>query len=165
MALIMLLAFPCQGAYSIIPIWHYNVSLDFGGKNVTVEQRPAASDINSITRSIFFRGNSTADWGAIYLVNIREPSNIILEDKLRSMLMPSCKRVQINPGTISGISGFIATADARVEHGFGQRCYGGIVRLAPLGSGELSFFVVIGHFTDESLNAQLVKTARIEYSG
>ncbi len=161
----ILLAFNCQGAYQIVPIWKYNVSLDFGGENVTIEQLPTASNINSITRSFMFRGNSTDDWGAIYLFNIREPSRMVPEDKLRSILMPTCKRIQADHGTISGLKSIIATADARVEHGFGQRCYGGMATLSPLGVGEVQYLAIIGHFTNESLNENLVKTAKITYTG
>lgn len=164
MALIMLLIFPCQGEYSNISIWHYNAYLDFGGKNVIVEQMPTTSDINSIRHSITFRGDSAADWGAIYLFNFREPLSTVMEEMLRQLMMPSCKAIRVNSGSIGGASGLIATADARVEHGFGQRCYGGIEVLKSLGTGETNIFAVIGHFTNESLNKQFVKTAMIEYS-
>jgi hypothetical protein len=35
-ALVMLLMAPAFGEYQIVPLWNYNISLDFGGKNVTI---------------------------------------------------------------------------------------------------------------------------------
>lgn len=164
MALITLLAFPCQGEYSTVSISHYKVSLDFGDKNVTTEQMPTVSDINSIRRAVSFHGDSAADWGTIYLFNYREGTGMVMEEMLRQLMMPSCKAIRINGGNIGGMGGLIATADARVEHGFGQRCYGGIMELTPMGTGETNIFAVIGHFTNESLNKPFVKNARIVYS-
>ncbi|MFB3765761.1 MAG: hypothetical protein ACE14P_11025 [Methanotrichaceae archaeon] len=165
-ALITLQLSPCLGEYQTFPIWHYNASLDFGGKNVTVETRPITSDLYSTMRSILFRGSSAGDWGSIYLLDSRQPAySVPMEDTLRSLMISSCKAVRINPGSIGNISGLIAKADARVEHGFGQTCYGGIVQLTSPGPQENTFFVVIGHFTDESLNEAFVKTANIYYTG
>ena len=156
----------CQGGYRTFPIWHYNASLDFDGKNLTVETQPAVMNTDSVTNSIFFRGSSTADWGAIYILDTRESDySVPSEDTLRSLMMPSCKAISINPGNIDGRSGLIAKAEARVEHGFGQNCYGGIIQVTPPGPNELTLFAIIGHFTNESFNEHFVKTAKISYSG
>lgn len=165
-ALITLQLSPCLGEYQTFPIWHYNASLDLGSKNTTVETRPVTSDDYGTVHSLFFRGSSAADWGSIYLIDSRNPSySVPMEDTLRSLMMPSCKAIRINPGDIGSQRGLVAIGEARVEHGFGQNCYGGIVQLASLGANENTFFVVIGHFTNESLNQRFVKTANINYSG
>ncbi len=164
--MITLFICPCMGEYQSFPIWHYNASLDLGGKNVTVEANPPSSDLYSITYSALLRGNSSSDWGAIYLLDSRKPTySTPSEDTLRSSMIRSCKAIRIDPGNVGGIKGLIAKGEARVEHGFGQKCYGGIIQLAPHGSNEHTFFMVIGHFKDESLNERLVKTAKIEYVG
>ncbi len=164
-ALSVILLMPSAlGDYQVFSLWHYNVSLDFGGKDITVEPQPSTSDINSITRSIIFRGDEANDWGAVYLMNYREPVPIVPEDRLRRMMMPTAKAIEVDSGSVAGVEGMIAEGDARVEHGFGQRCYGAIAVISPSGMGEKCILTLIGHFTNESLNRQLIQTARAEYA-
>lgn len=165
-ALIMLSACPCMGEYQNFTIWHYNASLDFGGKNVTAETLPVTSNLYSMMYSMRFKGSSDGDWGAIYLLDSRQPNySVPMEDTLRSYMISSCKAIRIDPGNVGDIKGMIAKGEARVEHGFGQACYGGVVWLPSHGINEHTFFMVIGHFTDESLNENFVKTAKINYTG
>jgi hypothetical protein len=80
-----------------------------------------------------------------------------------NLMKPVCKRVEIDPGTVAGMSGIVATGEARVEHGFGHVCRAGMVPLTSGGSSQV--FAVVGHFKNESLNDHLMATARIEYVG
>lgn len=165
MALSIILLIPSAlGEYQVFTLWHHNVSLDFGDKNITVEPQPTTSDINSIMRSMVFRGDSADDWGAAYLLSTRDTVPVILEDRLRRIMMPTAKAVEVNPGLVAGASGLIAEGDARVEHGFGQRCYGASAIISPPGAGEIVTLTLIGHFKNESLNEHLIRTARVEYS-
>jgi hypothetical protein len=152
------------GDYQVFTIWHYNLSLDFGGENVTVEPQATTSDINSITRGMIFRGDRADEWGAAYLSTNREPVPTVLENRLRGLMMPTTKAIEIDAGQFVGTTGLIAAGDARVEHGFGQRCYGGAAIISPKGMGETVTVMLIGHFTNESLNKQLIQTARADYA-
>jgi hypothetical protein len=161
---IILLIPSALGEYQVFTLWHHNISLDFGEKNITVEPQATTSDINSITRSMIFRGDSADDWGEVYLMNNREPVSVVLEDRLRRMMMSTTKAIEVDPGTFAGVSGLIAAGDARVEHGFGQRCYGASAIISPPGTGESATLTLIAHFKNESLNEYLVRTARVEYA-
>jgi hypothetical protein len=152
------------GEYQVFPLWHYNVSLDFGAKNITVEPQATTSDINTITRGMIFRGDSADDWGAVYLMNKREPVPTVLEDMLRRLMKPTTKAVEVDSGLFAGMSGLIAEGDARVEHGFGQRCYGASAIISPPDTGESVTLTLMAHFKNESLNEYLVRTARVEYA-
>ncbi|MBN1236284.1 MAG: hypothetical protein JW999_09600 [Methanotrichaceae archaeon] len=55
----------------------------------------------------------------------------------------------------------VAKANARVKHGFGQRCYGGAAQISS--AGETRIFAIIAHFQNETLNEHLVRTAIIEH--
>jgi len=57
----------------------------------------------------------------------------------------------------------VAEAYARVEHGFGQLCYGGAAQISIADAGETRIFATIAHIQNESLNEHLVRTARIEH--
>ncbi|HSD56973.1 MAG TPA: hypothetical protein VLB04_02235 [Methanotrichaceae archaeon] len=161
---IILLIPSAMGDYQVFTLWHHNVSLDFGAKNITVEPQATTSDINSITRGMIFRGDSADDWGAVYLMTKREPVPTVLEDLLRRLMKPTTKAVEVDSGLFAGVSGLIAAGDARVEHGFGQRCYGAAAIISPPGVGESVTLILIGHFKNESLNEQLIRTARVDYA-
>lgn len=164
-ALSIILLIPSTlGDYQVFTLWHHNVSLDFGTKNITVEPQATTSDINTITRGMIFRGDSADDWGAVYLMNKREPVPTVLEDMLRRLMKPTTKAIEVDSGLVAGMSGLIAEGDARVEHGFGQRCYGASAIISPPGVGESVTLTLIGHFKNESLNEQLIRTARVEYA-
>jgi len=144
-----------------VELWNYNVTLYGIGENVTAQPMTVSSDTNSIVRSIRFQGQSGRTGELISLYEHRNPSSIILEDLLRQAMMGSCKAIRANPGRVGDLSGMVASADARVEHGFGQRCWGGAV-MAPGGeSGVSRAFTILAHFRNETMNEHLVKTARI----
>jgi hypothetical protein len=145
-----------------IALWDYNVTLDGIGQNITVQPMTVSSDVNSIVRSIRFQGESSLDWGTIYLFDHRVPDRIILENLLRQIMSSSCKAISADPDTIGDRSGMVAKAYARVEHGFGQLCYGGAVQLSETGGTRV--FAIIAHFQNESLNEQLVRMALIEHN-
>jgi hypothetical protein len=167
-ALMILMAFaaifmPAAEADSrMIALWNYNVTLDGIGQNITVQPMTVSSDVNSIVRSIRFQGESSQDWGAIYLFDHRAQRGIILEDLLRQIMMPSCKAVSADPGKIGDRTGMMAKAYARVNRGFGQLCYGGAVQLSETGGTRV--FAIVAHFQNESLNEHLVRAARIEHN-
>ncbi len=161
---LLLLIPQAAGDYQVFTLWHYNLSLDFGDKNITVEPQGTTSDINSVTHSMIFRGDRADDWGAAYLSTNREPVAVVLEDRLRRLMMPSTKAIEVDGGQFVGKAGFIGSGDARVEHGFGQRCYGGAAIISPPGMGESVAIMLIAHFNNESLNKHLVETARVDYA-
>ena len=145
-----------------IALWNYAVTLDGIGQNITVQPMTVSSDVNGIARSIRFQGKSSQDWGAICLFDHCAASGIILEETLRQVMLPSCKAISADPGTIGERSGVVAKAYARVKRGFGQLCYGGAVQLSETGGTRV--FAIIAHFQNESLNEHLVKTAQIEHN-
>ena len=82
-----------------IALWNYNVTLDGIGQNITVQPMAVSSDVNGIVRSIRFHGESSQDWGMIYLVDNSVPDSIILEDLLHQIMISSCKAISADPGT------------------------------------------------------------------
>ena len=88
-----------------------------------------------------------------------------LRDRLWKLMKSYCTMVDIDSATLSGQDGFLASGYARVKSGFGKQvCYSGIVAL-PSGAVGQRDFVVLAHFTNASLNEQLVKTMHIDYVG
>ena len=163
MALAAIFIIPAVEADSqTIALWNYAVTLDGIGQDIMVQPMTVSSDVNGIARSIHFQGESNQDWGAIYLFDHFAASGIILEETLRQVMMPSCKAISADPGTIGERSGVVAKAYARVKRGFGQLCYGGAVQLSETGGTRV--FAIIAHFQNESLNEHLVKTAHIEHN-
>jgi hypothetical protein len=158
---VLALAAPALGSMQIVPLWQHNVSLDFGGKAVTVEPlAPSSDNINRIMRQTLFRGDNASDWGGIYLFEERQGTELDgPDDLLWGLMKGSCKGVSINPGTVSGQLGRVGKGYARVEHGFGHECWGGIIRINMAATGTTQYFAIIGHFSNESLNQQFVKTA------
>ena len=155
---------PEAGAYSqTVALYNYNVTLDGLYQNVTFQPMAVSSNVNSIARSVRFQGESNQDWGAVYLFEHRNPSSVILEDLLRQLMISSCKAVSADPGRIGDLSGMVAKAYARVEHGFGQLCYGGAAFISGKTTGVTTTFAIVAHFQNESLNEHLVRTARIEH--
>ncbi len=144
-----------------VQLWNYNVTLDGIGENVTFQPMAVSSDTNNIVRSIRFQGESNLDWGAIYLYDHRATTAVILEDLLRQTMIGSCKAIRADPGMVGNRTGMVAKADARVEHGFGQTCWGGAVMITGGNVGVTRYFVILAHFQNETLNEHLVKTAQI----
>ncbi len=164
-ATLMLTAIPAIGAQKVVSLRDYNVSLDFGNKEVTVEPMQSSSTMDTILHSITFKGDNDTDYATVYLYEYQTPQMFDLNDRLWTLMKISCAMVDIKQATVSGMSGFIGTGKARVEHGFSKQvCYGGIAAL-PSGAVAQRDFAILAHFTDEALNAQLVKTAQIEYTG
>jgi hypothetical protein len=146
-------------------LWNYNVTLDFGDQIVTVDLRPQVSDLNMVQRSTIFRGNGPDDWGGIYLMENMDQSVPVLEGNLWGLMHPLCKGVISKQGYIGVMDGMVATGSSRVEHGFGQECYGGATILSDVDNSEVFTFMILGHFTNETLNQDFVKNVRIEYVG
>jgi hypothetical protein len=160
---LLILASPAPGSVQSYPLGGYNISLDLEGKNVTVDQQQPYMELNKMMHSTIFRGDDAYDWGGIYLFEERKDTQSESPaDFLFGLMKQSCKAIMIDQGTVSGMGGLIATADARVEHGFGQKCWGGLVSVPNKATGFGQIFAVVGHFSNESLNEQFVMTARID---
>lgn len=158
---ISILAAPALGASQVVPLWQYNVTLDFGDKVVTAEPQPPTSTLSSASYSTIFRGDDPSDYGSISLYFYETAPISTADERLWGTMKAICRPARFpNAGTIGDRSGLMTTGDAKVAHGFGQRCYGALVPLTSQGK-SLVEFLVIGHFTNETLNEQFVKTARI----
>lgn len=161
MLVLSILAAPAMGASYVVPLWQYNITLDFGDKVVTAEPQPSASTLSSAFYSTIFRGDEPDDYGSISLYYYETAPISSADERLWGSMKSICKPARFpNAGTIGGRSGLITTGDAKVAHGFGQRCYGALVPLPSQGK-SLVELLVIGHFTNETLNEQFVKTAQI----
>lgn len=159
------LAMPALGSYQVLPLGNYNVSLDFGGKDVIVNSPSASSNLNTLTRSIFIQGANKTDYAIISIYEYQTPQTFDLKDRLWKLMKSYCTMVDIDPAKISSIDGFMATGYARVLHGFGKQvCYGGIAAL-PSGAVAQRDFAILAHFDNKTLNEQLVKTVHVEYVG
>ncbi|MFB3765762.1 MAG: hypothetical protein ACE14P_11030 [Methanotrichaceae archaeon] len=164
-AILILTAMPASGSQEVVSLRDYSVSLDFGNKDVTIEPMHSSSTMDTVLHSITFRGDNETDFATVYLYEYAVPQMFDLQDRLRSFMKSSCTMVDIDPAMVSGMSGYIGTGRARVEHGFSKQiCYGGIASL-PSGAVGQRDFLIISHFVDEALNEKLVKTAHIEYAG
>jgi hypothetical protein len=159
---IALMASPALGSYLDVPLGTYNVSLDLGGKAVSVENQPVS---DSVTRSVKFVGGDAGDWGLVQLSEYTTSTSAgSPADRLFQYMKSVCKPAHLpDAGTIDGRPALVSYGDARVEHGFGQRCYGAIVPLDDQGvSREI---MILGHFSDEAVNKQFVYGAKIVYAG
>jgi len=153
---------PAIGTQKTVSLRDYNVSLDFGDKDVAVEPMHSSSTMDTIQHSITFKGDNETDYATIYLYEYQTPQTLDLKDRLWSFLKSYCTMVDIDQATISGLGGYIGTGNARVSRGFSKQvCYGGIVAL-PSGAVAQKDFLIMAHFTDKALNERLVKTAQIE---
>jgi hypothetical protein len=156
---------PAMGEYQTVSLRNYNVSLDFGDKEVAMEPMYTSSTRDTILHSITFRGYNRSDYATIYLYEYQVPQTFDLKDRFWKAMKAACTMVDIDPATISGSNGFIGTGYARVSRGFGKQvCYGGIIAL-PSGTVAKRDFMIMAHFFDEALNEHLVKTVQVEYVG
>ncbi|HSD56974.1 MAG TPA: hypothetical protein VLB04_02240 [Methanotrichaceae archaeon] len=163
--LLVLIAIPAQGSTQVLPLWNYNVTLDVGNKDVTVKPLSVSSSLDTITRSIMVQGENETDYTIVYIHEHTKPQMLDLEDRLWKFMKTYCTMTETDPGEIAGMTGFVATGYARVKHGFGKQvCYGGIAAL-PSGAVAQRDFAILAHFTNKTLNEQLVKTAKVEYVG
>jgi len=161
---LLILASPALGSMQSYPLWQYNVSLELGDKNVTVVQQQPYSDLNRVMRSTMFKGDDAYDWGGIYLLEQRQGTQSESPaDLLFGLMKQSCKAIMIDQGMVSGQGGLVAKANARVEHGFGQQCWGGLVAISNDAKGTAQLFAIVGHFSNETLNEQFVKTAKLDH--
>jgi hypothetical protein len=120
---------------------------------------PQVSDLNMVRRSTIIRVISPEDWGGIYLMENRDQFAPVMEGNLWGLMHPICKGVISKQGYIGGRGGMVATGSPRVKHGFGQGCYGGATILSNVGNAEVFTFMILGHFTNETLNKDFVKNA------
>jgi hypothetical protein len=80
-------------------------------------------------------------------------------------MKPVCKAVSSDAETFANRSGMVAHGEARVEHGFGQRCYAGMAPLSPSDSATSEYLLVLSHFLDENLNERVIASVGAEYTG
>jgi len=164
-SVLILFISPALGSYQTIQFWQYNVSLDFGGQLVVMDPQPSSSDLYSIIHTTRFTGANESDWGAIYLYEYHGAQPYDAEDRLWMLMKKYCTFPDVDHGTLSGVEGFLATGTGRVPRGFGkQTCYGGLITL-PGGAVSRRDFAVFGHFQNETMSEQFVRSARAEYAG
>ena len=146
-----------------VPMRNYNVTLDFGEKNVVMEPLSSSSTTDSILHSVKFQGSEDNDYAVIYLYEYQTAQSLDLRDRLWKLMKSFCTMVDIDPATLSGQEGFLASGYARVKSGFGKQvCYAGIVALPSSTLGQRDF-AIVAHFTNASQNEHLVKTVQVEY--
>jgi hypothetical protein len=156
---------PVQGSYQVLTLGNYNVYLDFGDKDIAVKPPSASSTLDTITKSVTVKGEDDSDYAIVYIHEYTKPQALDIEDRLWKLMKTYCTMTETDPAEIAGMEGFIATGYARVAHGFGKQvCYGGIAAL-PSGAVAQRDFAILAHFNNESLNEQLVKTAKVEFAG
>ncbi len=164
-ALLGMMLFSMQGmaASQIYSLGNYNITLELGEKVISMEPQPSSSDLNQVTRSLRLIGDDPLDWGGIYLFQERAGFALNPDQRLWELMKPFCKAVWVEDGFVGGQRAVVARGEARLEHGFGWICRAGLV---PMGMGGSSTsLAIVGHFRNETLNAEILRTARIEYSG
>jgi len=161
---LLALAAPALANSQMVSMGNYNITLDFGDKDVTAEPKHIDSTLQTILSTITFRGFNQTDYATVYLYDYQVPQTFDLEDRLWKVMKGACTMVEIEEATISGTRGFIGTGYARIPRGFGKQvCYGGIVAL-PSGAKAQRDFIILAHFYDPELNEKLVKSAQVEYA-
>ncbi len=165
MILLVLITPLVQGSYQVLSIGNYDVYLDFGNKDVAINPPSASSSLDTITKSVTVKGENDSDYAIVYIHEFTKPQVLDIEDRLWKLMKTYCTMTDTDPAEIAGMEGFIATGYARVAHGFGKQvCYGGIAAL-PSGAVAQRDFAILAHFNNETLNEQLVKTAKVEFAG
>lgn len=164
-AALMLTTASASGAEKTVSLRDYNVSLDFGDKDVSIDPMHSGLNGDTVYHYVKFNGENETDYATVYLYEYSTPQTLDLQERLWKFMKPYCTMVDIDQGTVSGMGGFIGKGNARVERGFSKQvCYGGIAAL-PSGAATRMDFIIMAHFADKALNEQLVKTAKIEFAG
>ncbi len=164
LALLLMSPLPALSSQTV-SMRNYNVTLDLGEKNAVMEPLSSSSTMDSILHTIKFRGSGENDYAMIYLYEYQTAQSFDLKDRLWKLMKSYCTMVDIDSATLSGLDGFLASGYARVKSGFGKQvCYSGIVAL-PSGALGQRDLVVLAHFTNASLNEEMVKTMQVDYVG
>jgi len=153
----MAIVIPASGSPQVIPLGGHNISLDFGGQNITV--MPEASNYEDClgvdTNYTKMVDNNTNSSSFAYLFRYDNPHPISDSEKeLKSIMDTMCEKMTIQPYE----NGYISTGSDRLG---GQALWGIITPLNVRDNNYTTSIEIIASFKNETLNEHIVKTAQL----
>ncbi len=141
----------------IVSLGSHNISLDFGGQNITVMPVTSAYEccLGVDTNYTKMVDNDTNSSSFAYLFSYDSPRPVIdSENELKSIMDALCDGMSIQPYE----NGFISTGSDRIG---GQALWGIIAPLNVNGDNYTTCVEVIASFKNGTLNEHIVKTAQL----
>ena len=141
----------------IVSLGSHNISLDFGGQNITVMPVTSAYEccLGVDTNYSKMVDNNTNSSSFAYLFSYDSPRPISdSENELKSIMDALCENMSIQPYE----NGFISTGSDRIGR---QALWGIIAPLNVKGNNYTTCVEVVASFKNGTLNEHIVKTAQL----
>jgi hypothetical protein len=153
----MSVVIPASCSPQVIPLGSHNISLDFGGENITV--MPMASNYECClgvdTNYTKMVDNNTNSSSFAYLFSYDSPRPISDSEKeLESIMDSMCNKMSIQPYK----NGYISTGSDRLG---GQALWGIIAPLNVRDNNYTTCVEIVASFKNGTLNEHIAKTAQL----
>jgi hypothetical protein len=140
----------------VIPLGSHNISLDFGGQNITIMSMTTAYEcclgVDTNYTKMMDNDNSSS---FAYLFSYDSPRPISDSEKeLKGIMDTMCDKMYIQPYE----NGYISTGSDRLG---GQALWGIIAPLNVRDNNYTACVEVVASFKNETLNEHIVKTAQL----
>ena len=154
---LMAVVIPASCSPQVIPLSSHNISLDFGGQNITVMPTKSSYEdcLGVATNYTKMVDNNTNSSSFAYLFRYDSPRPVSDSEKeLKSIMDVMCDRMSIQPYE----NGYISTGSDRLG---GQALWGIITPLNVRDNNYTISVEVIASFKNGTLNEHIVKTAQL----
>ena len=154
---LMVVVIPVSCSPQVIPLSSHNISLDFGGQNITVMPTESSYEdcLGVATKYTKMVDNNTNSSSFVYLFSYDSPRPVSDSEKeLKSIMGAMCDRMSIQPYE----NGYISTGSDRLG---GQALWGIITPLNARDNNYTISVEVIASFKNGTLNEHIVKTAQL----
>jgi hypothetical protein len=148
---------PASSSPHVIPLGSHNISLDFGGQNITVMPMTTAYECclgvdTNYTKMVDDNTNSSS---FAYLFSYDSPRPISYSGKeLKSIMDAICDKMSIQPYE----NGYISTGSDRLG---GQALWGITAPLNVKDNNYTTCVEIVASFKNGTLNEHIVKTAQL----
>ena len=153
----MAVVIPASCSLQVVPLGSHNISLDFGGQNITV--MPVASNYECClgvdTNYTKMVDKNTSSSSFAYLFSYDSPRSINDSEKeLKDIMDTMCDKMSIQPYK----NGYISTGSDRLG---GQALWGIIAPLNVKDNNYTTCVEIVASFKNGTLNEHMVKTAQL----
>jgi hypothetical protein len=153
----MAVVIPASCSPQVIPLGSHNISLDFGGQNITVMLMTTAYEccLGVDTNYAKMVDNNTNSSSFAYLFSYDSPRPISDSEKeLNCIMNAMCDKMSIQPYE----NGYISTGSDRIG---GQALWGIIEPLNVRDNNYTTCVEIVASFMNGTLNEHIVKTAQL----
>jgi hypothetical protein len=153
----MAVVIPASCSPQVIPLGSHNISLDFGGQNITVMPMTSVYEecFGVATYYAKMEDNNTNSSSFAYLFSYDSPRPISDSEKeLKSILNAMCDKMSIQPYK----NGYISTGSDLIG---GQALWGIIAPLNVRDNNYTTSVEIVASFKNGTLNEHIVKTAQL----